>query len=796
MKNWILAATLLLGLASAAQNFTLSGYIKDAKSGEELINASVVTQNKQGTVSNIYGFYSLTLPAGAYELTFSYIGYETKVKKINLNESFTLDMELEEATNELVEVQVTATKLNENLTKAEMSTTSLTAKQIKTIPQFLGEFDVIRSITLLPGVTTVGEGASGFNVRGGKTDQNLILLDQAPVYNSSHIFGFFSVFNGDAVRDLKLYKGGIPAPFGGRLSSVLDVHQKEGNMREFGGSMGLGLLSSRLMLEGPIIKDKASFMVAGRRSYQDLLLRLSPNDDINSIIANFYDFNAKVNYKFNDKSRLYLSAYYGKDAFGVPGLVKFDWGNLGITGRWNYLINDKLFLNVSSIYSDYDYAIGFDFPTVKVDNIAYIKNQANKFSFSWFPNTKHQINFGAEAIVYDFEPFSVSANFVDTAIADISIELQNEYALEPAIYIEDDWKINRRLSIRGGLRYSSFYNVGARDVVNYTPTAAGTVRNDLITDTTSYGPREVIQAFDGLQGLEPRFGMNYKLNESSALKFSYNRMRQYIHLISNTTSSLPIDTWRPAGRYIKPGTADQIAVGLNRNFKDGEWQLSTEIYAKSMRDLVDYKNGAQPTGVDNIEVDLMTGRGRSYGLEVQLDKKVGALTGWIAYTYSRSQLQVDLGATPEEWINYGQWYAAAQDKPHDVAVVAAYAINKNLSFSGSFIYQTGKPYTYPEAKSEFEGILYPYSLTRNNARTPAYHRLDFSFDYRMPNPKERSWQGAWNFGVYNTYARKNAFSIFFEEELDDNGQPTGQTRATQLSIFATAIPMITYNLEF
>ncbi len=796
MKNWILPLLLLIGLSSSAQNFTLSGYIKDAKSGEELINASVVTQNMQGTVSNIYGFYSLTLPAGTYELTFSYIGYQTKTKKITLNESITLDMELDEATNELVEVQVTATKLNENLTKAEMSTTSLTAKQIKTIPQFLGEFDVIRSITLLPGVTTVGEGASGFNVRGGKTDQNLILLDQAPVYNSSHIFGFFSVFNGDAVRDLKLYKGGIPAPFGGRLSSVLDVRQKEGNMREYGGTLGVGLLSSRLMLEGPIIKDKASFMVAGRRSYQDLLLRLSPNDDINTIIANFYDFNAKVNYKFNDKSRLYLSAYYGKDAFGVPGLVKFNWGNLGLTGRWNYLINDKLFLNVSSIYSDYDYAIGFDFPTVQVDNIAYIKNQANKFSFSWFPNTKHQINFGAEAIVYDFEPFSVSADFLDTAIADISIELQNEYAVEPAFFIEDDWKINRRLSVRAGLRYSSFYNLGARDVVNYTPTAAGTVRNDLITDTTSYGPREIIEAFDGLQGLEPRFGMNYKLNENAALKLSYNRMRQYIHLISNTTSSLPIDTWRPAGRYIDPGTADQIAAGVNRNFKDGEWQLSVEVYAKSMRDLVDYKNGAQPTGVDNIEVDLMTGRGRSYGLEVQLDKKVGALTGWIAYTYSRSQLQVDLGATPEEWINYGQWYAAAQDKPHDVAVVAAYAINKNLSFSGSFIYQTGKPYTYPEAKSEFEGILYPYSLTRNNARTPAYHRLDFSFDYRMPSAKERDWQGSWNFGVYNAYARKNAFSIFFEEELDNNGQPTGQTRATQLSIFATAIPTITYNLEF
>ena len=796
MKKCFALLSILFFSTAYAQNVTLSGYIKDAANGEELINASIVNEKFQGTVTNIYGFYSLTLPEGKYTFTVSYIGYESIVKTLTLKESQTLDFELKEATNELAEVEVTAKRLDENLNRAEMSTTQLTAKQIKAIPQFLGEFDVIRSITLLPGVTTVGEGASGFNVRGGKTDQNLILLDQAPVYNSSHIFGFFSVFNGDAVRDLKLYKGGIPAPYGGRLSSVLDVHQKEGNTKEFAGTMGLGLLSSRLMLEGPLVKDKASFMIAGRRSYQDVLLKASPNDDLNSIIANFYDLNAKVNYKFNDKSRLFLSAYYGKDAFGVPGLVKFDWGNLGLTGRWNYLITDKLFLNVSTIYSDYDYAIGFDFPQAKIDNIAFIKNQSNKVAFSWFPNAKHQVNYGAEATVYDFEPFSTTLDYIDSNLVDISIELQNEYAVEPSLYIEDNWKINNRLTIRGGLRYSTFYNIGARDVVRYNPTANGTVRNDLIRDTASYGSLEIIEAFDGLQGLEPRLGINFKSTENTAIKASYNRMRQYIHLISNTTSSLPIDTWRPAGRYIDPGTADQIALGWNRNFKGGEWQLSVETYYKSMRDLVDFKNGAQPTGVDNIEVALMTGRGRSYGVEMQFDKKIGQLTGWVAYTYSRSQLQVDLGATPEEWINLGQWYSAAQDKPHDIAVVAAYAWKPNISFSGSFIYQTGKPYTYPEAKSEFEGIIYPFALSRNNSRTPAYHRLDLSMDIAVPNKKDNDLKGSWNIGVYNAYARKNAFSIFFEEELDDNGDPTGQTKATQLSIFATAIPTITYTLDF
>jgi hypothetical protein len=493
---------------------------------------------------------------------------------------------------------------------------------------------------------------------------------------------------------------------------------------------------------------------------------------------------------------LFLSAYYGKDAFGVPGLVKFNWGNLGLTGRWNYLINDKLFLNVSTIYSDYDYAIGFDFPQAKIDNIAYIKNQTNKVAFSWFPNASHQVNYGAEATVYDFEPFSTTFDYIDSNLTDINIELQNEYAVEPAIYIEDNWKVNNRLTIRGGVRYSSFYNFGERDVINYTPTANGTVRNDLIVDTTSYASGELIEGYDGLQGIEPRLGINFKTTENSAIKASYNRTRQYIHLISNTTSSLPIDTWRPAGRFIKPGTADQVALGWNRNFANGEWQLSVETYYKTLRDLVDFKNGAQPTGVDNIEVDLMTGRGRSYGVEMQLDKKIGALTGWIAYTYSRSELQVDLGATPEEWINLGEWYRAAQDKPHDIAIVAAYAWKPNISFSGSFIYQTGKPYTYPEARSEFEGIIYPFALSRNNSRTPAYHRLDLSMDVKIPNKKNRDWEGSWNFGVYNAYARKNAFSIFFEEELDDNGDPTGQTKATQLSIFATAIPTITYTLDF
>lgn len=789
-------AFLLITTTSLAQNVTLSGYITDAATGEELINAGI-TNGKASAISNVYGFYSLTLPKGKHTITVSFLGYSAKQFQLDLTESQSLNIELAEASNELNTVEVTATRLNENLERAQMSTTQLTAKQIQKIPQFLGEFDVIRSITLLPGVTTVGEGASGFNVRGGKTDQNLILLDQAPVYNSSHVLGFFSVFNGDAVRDLTLYKGGIPAIYGGRLSSVLDVHQKEGNMKEFGGSAGIGLLSSRIMFEGPLLKDKASFMIAGRRSYQDLLLRLSPNDDINSLIANFYDINAKMNIKFNDRSRFYLSGYYGKDAFGVPSLAGFNWGNLGVTGRWNYLFNDKLFMNVSTIWSDYDYSIGFELPTITLDNVAYIKNAVNKVNFSYFPNANHKINFGVEATYYDFEPFSTTVDYADSAFEDIVLELQNEYALEPSIYFEDDWKINQRLTIRGGLRYSSFYNLGERDVVNYNANSNGTVSNSGIIDTTSFAAGEVIESFTGSQGLEPRLGINYKVSENAAIKMSYNRTRQYIHLISNTTSSLPIDTWRPSGTYISPGTADQIAAGFNRNFQDGVWQLSVEGYYKTMSNLVDYKNGAQPTGVDNIEVALMTGEGRSYGLEVQLDKKVGKLTGWLAYTWSRSEMRVPMGNTPDEWINMGQWYAAAQDKPHDLAIVGSYQITKNWSASANFIYQTGKPFTYPEARGEFEGITYPFALSRNNSRTPVYHRLDLSMDYSIAkkNPTQK-WQSSWNLGVYNVYGRDNAFSVYFQEVLDSNGDPTGETKATQLSIFAAPIPMLTYNIKF
>ena len=466
MKKWLAFLGLAFTLSAHSQNVTISGYIRDAATGEELINASIINEERQGTVSNIYGFYSLTLPAGKQTFTVSFIGYTSEVRTINLSSSKTVDFELSEATNELAEVEVTAKKLDENLNRAEITTTQLSAKQIKAIPQFLGEFDVVRSITLLPGVTTVGEGASGFNVRGGKTDQNLILLDQAPVYNSSHFWIFLRIQWGCSARSEALqrwYSRTLWRPIKFCARRLPKGREQQRICRKH----GLGAAFLRLMFEGPIVKkDKASFMVAGRRSYQDVLLKLSPNDDLNNIIA-FYDLNAKVNYKFSDKSRLFLSAYYGKDAFGVPGLVGFNWGNLGLTARWNYLLSDKLFMNVSSIYSDYDYAILFDFPQAKIDNIAYIRNQANKISFSWFPNAQHQINYGVEATVYDFEPFSTTLDYIDSNLTDISIELQNEYAVEPALFIEDDWKINNRLTVRGGIRYSSFYNVGARNVVNY-----------------------------------------------------------------------------------------------------------------------------------------------------------------------------------------------------------------------------------------------------------------------------------------------------------------------------------------
>ncbi len=783
IKTLLLSLTLLAGTWLNAQNVTLSGYVKDAANGEALIGVSVYTNSPRfGTVTNAYGFYSLTLPKGSYELIYSYVGYEVQKKTISLTKNLTQNIALAEATEELQEVVVTDKKLDENLQTTEMSVSELSAKEIRRIPQFLGEVDIIRTLTLLPGISVVGEGANGFNVRGGNVDQNLILIDDAPVFNSSHLFGFFSIFNGDAVKDVKIYKGGMPAQYGGRLSSVLDVRQKDGNNQNFSGTGGIGLLSTRLMLEAPIIKDKMSFMVAGRRSYQDVFFALSTQPELKNTVLYFYDFNAKLNYIINDKNRIYISAYYGRDVFGATDLFNFGWGNGTTTVRWNYLINPKLFLNTTFAYSDYTYNIGTPDDEIAPFNWdSRIRNYVGKTAFTYYYNLRHKLNFGAEATYYQFNPGVISGIF--------EAELQAEYALEPAVYVEDEWNVTEDLTVLSGLRYSWFYNLGNRTIQLYG--AGGPINQDNVIGTETYGSGQVIQKYTGLAGLEPRLAVNYRLNKVTSLKFSYNRNRQYIHLISNRTTPTPVDVWRPAGKYIDPATVNQLAVGYFRNFKEGTYKLSLETYYKIYENLVDYKNGANLIFEDNIETQLLAGQGRAYGLEFMFEKQVGKITGWVSYTVARTEMQVDKGVTPDEWINNGAWYPANYDKLHDISVVVTWRINNRWDVSSNFAYQTGRPITPPESKAVFEGIVYPVTIERNSMRIPDYHRLDIAATWQLKNKPDRKWQHSLNFSVYNVYARKNAYSVFFRQNVD-----SGLPEAVRLSIFATAIPSITYNFNF
>ncbi len=782
-KQLLLGLFLLVGLWVHAQQVTLSGYVKDGATGEDLIGASIsIKGTTLGTITNSYGYYSLTVPKGKYIFLVTYIGYETQEFTVTLNGSQKKNWELAESSEIINEVEVTGERLDENIKSVEMSTNSLTAKQIKKIPQLLGETDIIRTITLLPGITTVGEGANGFNVRGGNADQNLILLDEAPVYNSSHLFGFFSVFNADAVKDVKLYKGGIPAEYGGRLSSVLDVRQREGNSKQFKMNGGLGLLSSRLLLEGPIVEDKISYMVAGRRSYLDIFFGLSDDEAINQSILYFYDFNGKVNFKFSERSRLFISGYYGQDNFGIQDQFNFGWGNGTGTARWNYLINDKLFFNLTGVYSDYKYNLGT--PDNAEANFRWdsrVRNNIVNAQFSWYPNANNTVEFGMDNTYYIFDPAEISG--------DISQSLSQSRALESALFISNEQQVNDRLTILYGLRYAGFARLGPQNIRTYEE--GKLVEDSTVVSEQYYESGEIIESYFDWDGFEPRLAVNYLLSDEISLKFSYNRMRQFIHLISNTTTPTPIDIWRPSGPHIKPAVANQIAVGYFQNFKENTYRFSAEAYYKDFRNVVDYKDNADLIFTEYIETELLAGIGRAYGLELMIEKKLGALTGWVSYTISRSERQVN-GTNRFNTINGGDWYSSNYDKLHDLTVVANYSINKKWDVGMTFAFQTGRPITYPSARGQFEGITYPVYNNRNGARIPNYHRLDLSATYTPEVKPGRRWQSSWSFGVYNAYARRNAYSIFFRQNEDN---PL-ITEAVRLSIFATIIPFVTYNFEF
>ena len=785
MKKIICTILLLISVLTVySQNATISGFVKDKANGEELIGASVIIKGTNtGAVTNTYGFYSITLPQDNYTIVYSYLGYTEVEKTFSLKENVSLNISLSESAEIINEVVLSATKLNENITNTEMSVTSLSSKEIKKMPQLLGEVDIIRSLTLLPGISTVGEVATGFNVRGGNADQNLILLDEAPVFNSSHLLGLFSVFNSDAVKDAKMYKGGIPAKYGGRLSSVLDVRQKEGNSKEFGVNGGVGLLSSRLMIEGPVLKDKISFMVAGRRSYLDIFFPLSDKKEIQKSILYFYDFNAKVNYRISNKSRLFLSGYFGKDQFGIDEQFAFGWGNATATLRWNYLLSDKLFSNISAVYSDYKYNLGT--PENAESQFRWdsrIQNYIVNSSFTWYANPNNKVDFGFNTTFYEFSPAKISGA--------INSELQHERAFEPALFISNEQSIGSRIKVQYGLRYSWFYNVGPRKVLVYADDALLEPEN--VIDTNFYSDNEIVASFISLEGFEPRFSINYLINEKSSIKVSYNKIRQYIHLISNTTNATPIDIWRPSGTYIQPSSVHQIAAGYFRNFDNHKYNFSVETYYKKFNNLVDYKDGAALVFTEYIETELLSGTGEAYGIELLVEKKIGKLTGFIGYTLSRSTRTVS-GSTPEETINQGNAYYANFDKTHDLTFLATYAISKRFDLSAIFAFQTGRPMTTPDSKGQLEGFSYPNYLSRNNGRIPNYHRLDLSAVYYFKNnlDKESRFKTNLAFGVYNAYGRKNPYSISFQ-----NGSEPYTNQIIQLSIFGSVIPYVTFNFSF
>lgn len=796
---------LLLAILSVSQlsaqsisKFTISGYIKDATNGEALIGATVyVTEIQSGGVTNEYGFFSVTLPTATYTVNMSYVGYATINKSVLLDKNIRIDIELQPEDSQLQEVVVQAELEQANVQNLEMSTNKLEIKTIQKIPAFLGEVDIIKSLQLLPGVSTVGEGASGFNVRGGSVGQNLILLDEAPVYNSSHLLGFFSVFNPDAVKDVKLYKGGIPARYGGRLSSLLDVRMKEGNIKKTEVTGGIGTIFSRIALEAPIIKDKASFIVALRRSYIDILARPFVKLLQDGGALNFYDITLKANYNINPKNRVYLSGYFGRDNFKFDRGQGFSWGNATGTLRWNHIFNDRLFSNFTAVYSNYDYSLQFgrdERDSFKWNSL--ISNYILKPQFTYFINSNNELSFGAEAIYYNFEPANAVgvSNGVPT---DVSIP--KKYNLETSLYISNSQKITPAFSIDYGLRYSLFNSFGPDSTYTYSNELPGNRR--LPTSAKYRRSGEVIATYGNF---EPRVSFKIQATPTSSIKGSYNRMVQYLHLISNTTASNPLDVWNPSSENIKPQIGDQYTLGW---FKDigptRQYELSVEVYWRNNQNQVDYINNADLLINRYLEGDLLAGEGRAYGLETYFQKKTGRLTGWVSYTLGRSELKVDgINFNPNDPTRKGNWFPTRFNQTHNLKIAAFYEINKRWSFSADFIYTSGTPATFPTSRSVFQGIVVPYNAneSRGNVNLPDYHRLDISFRLegkKQKNGKDRKNSDYWVFGLYNVYARENPFSIYFSQ--NDKRVLAGQpitSQATQLAIIGTIVPSVSYNFKF
>lgn len=774
----------------AQEKYSIRGYIKDRQNGETVIGATVYLNGTNiGSITNEYGFYSLTASKGSYELIVSYIGYEDLNQKIQLDSDRTLNFEILESSTQLDEVIIKAEEPERiNIRTPQMGVTKLKVATIKQMPAVLGEVDLIKSIQLLPGVTNNGEGTAGFNVRGGAADQNLVLLDEAIIYNTSHFFGFFSVFNSDAIKDIKLYKGDMPAKFGGRVSSVLDVRQKDGNSKNFGASGGIGIISSRIALEGPMFNNKGSFLVAGRTSYAHLFTK--GIEDLKDDKISFYDLNLKTNYEIDKNNRIYLSGYFGRDIFNINKILKNNYGNASANLRWNHVFNDKLFSNLSAIYSKYDYQLVLDF--VQLDWMADIQNYNLKYDLRYYANDSFKLDFGVSGILYRLNPGEIRPTSDSSPVN--FLKLEQKRAFEGGVYASAEHRVSDKLTLRYGLRYSAFSRLGGQNITNYENDQPVVYNNELgiyeegkpIAETF-FKKGETIKTYGNI---EPRLGLSYQLNNSSSVKASYTRASQYLHLLSNTASVTPLDVWTPSGKYVKPQLSDQYAIGYYKNFKDDTFSLELEAYYKTVDNRIDYLDGADLIGTNTIETEILNGEARAYGLEVLLRKNKGRFTGWLAYTLSKSEQRSFGDNAGGPGINDGNWYNTAHDRTHDISMTGVYKLNDKWSMSANMIFQTGRPVTYPNGQYEYEGLSIASYSNRNADRLPAYHRLDISAIYKPNRKPDKRWKGEWVFGIYNVYNRRNAASVSFNQNID-----TGQNEATRTSIFGI-IPSVTYNFKF
>jgi len=795
-------ATLLIVLVSlnakAQEKFTINGYVKDAANGEALIGATVLVREiNGGNITNVYGYYSITVPPGDYTVEYRYIGFLSQTMQISLSDNQRIDIELAEESTQLQEVVVTAEPEDENVSSVEMSVANLDIKTISKIPSFLGEVDIVKSIQLLPGVSTVGEGASGFNVRGGSVGQNLVLLDEAPVYNSSHMLGFFSVFNPDAVKDVKLYKGGIPARFGGRLSSVLDIRMKEGNNKKMEINGGVGTIFSRLAIEGPIKKEKASFIIAGRRSYLDVLAR--PFTDIfdNGAALYFYDLTTKANYNISDKDRVFLSGYFGRDVFNFDDRQGINWGSKTATFRWNHLFSERLFSNLTFYLSDYDYELAFgENDRDKFEWTSNITTYDIKPEFTYFMNTKNELTFGAEALLYRFSPAD-ALGASDGEIVEFSIP--HKRAAEYGIYVGNEQTVSDKLTLQYGTRLSGFKHLGPGSYYTLNDTIPGFRRSP--TDVRQADDWETIKSY---MNLEPRFSAKYQLSKTSSVKASFNRTAQYIHLVSNTTASNPLDIWTPSTNNIKPQTGLQWAAGYFRNFKDNTYEFSLETYYRRTRNQIDYIDGAELFINELIEGDVLAGAGRAYGLEFYAKKNEGRVNGWVSYTLGRSELKIDgINFLNDLENRSGNWYPARYDQLHNFKATGFYEVSNRVSISANFTYLTGTPTTFPTHRYQIEYLTIPENSanTRNNLRIPDYHRLDLSITILGRAIAKNGWvrknRDSLVITFYNVYNRKNPFSIYFWQGEDRFAiDEVAETKATQVSILGAFVPSVTYNFKF